>query len=42
MELMELTMQTYNKVHITLTTHDIGGVSNIDVKLANKIDGYNC
>ncbi|WP_297773238.1 4a-hydroxytetrahydrobiopterin dehydratase [uncultured Roseovarius sp.] len=29
----------YNKVEITLTTHDVGGLSALDVKLARKIDG---
>lgn len=31
---------TYNKVKIELTTHDVGGISNIDFKLAKKIDGF--
>jgi 4a-hydroxytetrahydrobiopterin dehydratase len=29
----------YNKVHITLTTHDAGGLSARDVELAKVIDG---
>tara|TARA_B100000945_G_C19969542_1_gene406902 strand:- start:98 stop:382 length:285 start_codon:yes stop_codon:yes gene_type:complete len=29
---------TYNKVTINLTTHDIGGISNNDIKLAESID----
>ena len=29
----------YNKVEITLSTHDAGGVSDKDVKLATFIDG---
>ena len=29
----------YNKVEITLSTHDAGGVSDKDVKLAEFIDG---
>ncbi len=29
----------YNKVHITLTTHDAGGLSARDVKMAKAIDG---
>jgi len=29
----------YNKVHITLTTHDAGGLSERDVELAKVIDG---
>ncbi len=28
----------YNNVHIDLTTHDVGGLSNLDVELAEKID----
>ncbi|MGF1595133.1 MAG: 4a-hydroxytetrahydrobiopterin dehydratase [Kiloniellaceae bacterium] len=30
----------YNRVDITLTTHDCGGLSELDVKLAKRIDGY--
>jgi 4a-hydroxytetrahydrobiopterin dehydratase len=29
---------TYNKVIIRLTTHDAGGLTELDFKLANKID----
>ena len=29
----------YNRVHITLTTHDAGGLSKRDVALARVIDG---
>jgi 4a-hydroxytetrahydrobiopterin dehydratase len=29
----------YNRVEITLTTHDAGGLSLRDVKMARKIDG---
>ncbi|XP_077361588.1 pterin-4-alpha-carbinolamine dehydratase 2 [Festucalex cinctus] len=29
---------TYNKVHITLTTHDCGGLSKRDIKMAKFID----
>ena len=28
----------YNRVHVFLTTHDCGGLSNLDVKLALQID----
>lgn len=28
----------YNKVHVVLTTHDVGGVSTLDAKLARKLD----
>ena len=28
----------YNKVIITLSTHEVGGVSNLDIKLAKQMD----
>ena len=30
----------YNKVEITLTTHDAGGITQKDVKMAAKIDAF--
>lgn len=30
----------YNRVDITLSTHDCGGLSERDVKLAKRIDGF--
>ncbi len=29
----------YNKVVIELTTHDVGGISNLDMEFAAKVDG---
>ena len=31
---------TYNKVSLRLTTHDTNGVSDIDLRLVAKIEGY--
>jgi 4a-hydroxytetrahydrobiopterin dehydratase len=28
----------YNSVQVTLTTHDVGGVSALDAKMARKLD----
>lgn len=28
----------YNRVHVVLTTHDVGGISTLDAKLARKLD----
>tara|TARA_B100000131_G_C18066931_1_gene592895 strand:- start:133 stop:414 length:282 start_codon:yes stop_codon:yes gene_type:complete len=31
-------INVYSKVTIKLTTHDLGGISDLDIKLANKIN----
>ena len=28
----------YNKVHVTLTTHDAGGITQLDIDLANTMN----
>ena len=30
----------YNRVEVELTTHDAGGISELDVKLATKMDAF--
>ncbi|HEX8678153.1 MAG TPA: 4a-hydroxytetrahydrobiopterin dehydratase [Segetibacter sp.] len=30
----------YNKVHIRLSTHDAGGITELDITMAAKIDAY--
>lgn len=31
-------LNTYKNVEVTLATHDVGGLSDLDVKLATKMD----
>jgi 4a-hydroxytetrahydrobiopterin dehydratase len=30
----------YNKVEVTLSTHDAGGITNNDIQMAKAMDGY--
>ena len=30
----------YNKINVELTTHDVGGISNFDFKLAEIMDDF--
>ena len=30
----------YNKVDVKLMTHDVGGISELDIKLANKMEMF--
>ncbi len=30
----------YNKLHIVLSTHDVGGVSKLDLEMAEEINSY--
>ncbi len=32
----------YNRVEVVLSTHDVGGLSELDVKLARKMDALSC